>query len=134
MLPATSTNSALRATKSVSVFISRIDAALPSSDHAHATSPSAVTLLSRLAKVAAPLALSQSKAISRSPSTSGSFSAFLQSVMGAPVRARRSLIAAMVAEAKWRGRGDAMAPRRRTMERAAIARSIVVVILIAALD
>ena len=71
------------ATKSVSEFTSTIDALLPSSDTSTATIPSAAIRPDFLAAFAKPFSRSHSTAASISPSVF--VSAFLQSIMPAPV-------------------------------------------------
>ena len=91
-------NVSLRATKSVSAFTSTIAARLGAD--ATPTSPSAATRPDFFAAAAKPFLRSQSTAASMSPSVS--VSAFLQSIMPAPVFSRRSFTRAAVISAMVR--------------------------------
>ena len=89
-------NTSFLATKSVSALTSTIAADFLSSETSVATIPSAAILDAFLAAAARPFSLRNSTALSISPSTS--FSAFLQSIMPAPVISLNSFtIAAVIA-------------------------------------
>src|ERR1043165_1427021 len=88
-------NCSFLATKSVSELVSTIAPLLPSTTTP--TSPSAAVRPAFLAAAARPLVLSQSIAASMSPPVSPS--AFLQSIMPAPVRSRNSFTFAAVISA-----------------------------------
>ena len=81
-------NSSPLATKSVSLLTSAIATAAPSGDVSRVTTPSAATRPARLSALAAPDLRINSTATSMSPPASTS--AFLQSIMPAPVRSRSS--------------------------------------------
>src|SRR6266498_2403808 len=80
--------SSVRATKSVSLFSSTSTPTDPSKWTYEPITPSDASRPARLSAFAAPFILRTSTAFSRSPSVSSS--AFLQSIMPAPVRARSS--------------------------------------------
>src|SRR5271166_3354027 len=109
-MPRTSAwKSSLRATKSVSELTSTTTPTLSST--AMPTSPSAATRPLFLAALARPFLRSQSTAASMSPSVS--LSAFLQSIIPAPVFSRRSLTSPAVIVAIDFPRALAAAPRAR---------------------
>ena len=81
-------NSSFLATKSVSEFTSTMAAALPSAADAIFTRPIAAILPAFFAALARPFSLRSSTALSISPSVSTS--AFLQSIIPAPVISRSS--------------------------------------------
>ena len=94
-MPSTkATNSSFFAAKSVSMLTSTIAAVFPSAEKAILTRPSAAVLPAFFAAFARPFSLRYSIALSMSASTSTS--AFLQSIMPAPVLSRSSFTIAAV--------------------------------------
>src|SRR5688572_4672183 len=104
-------NSSPRATKSVSLFTSTSTPVLPSADFSTTTTPSAATREAFLSALASPALRMFSAAASRSPLVSTS--AFLHSIMPAPVRSRSCLTASAVIVITFplvsRGHGSAAA-------------------------